>query len=404
MYIENIKLKNFTTFRDCKIDFSKGVNIFIGENATGKTHLLKAIYCLNPSFYIKYKKTIYSTVYKSNILATEYPFNPSTKILNKYEYNDIKDKIKGVEIKVLNSFDKLKNSNSNIKFTLNKYLDELNQLINSWYLKFNNYIEIKLQIDKLKIIKSFNDINNIFYLYNRTNVKDRETLFDDDDKYLFNDKKFTYIPCKDIMTNSKGFTSLYEKREISFESIYNDILNKAYLPQLRELNESFTNITKKIENAIGGIVVQHNELFFIEYKDFGEIEFTMVAEGHKKLALLWLLIKNGEIDENTILLFDEPESNLNPKLTDVLVDILLSLSRLGVQIFIATHNNFIIDEFELQRNKNDNIKFHSFYFEGSKSKGVLVDSNEYINKIKYNAIENKFKKQHYSSIKKAFEK
>ena len=130
----------------------------------------------------------------------------------------------------------------------------------------------------------------------------------------------------------------------------------------------------------------------------------MVAEGHKKLALLWLLIKNGEIDENTILLFDEPESNLNPKLTDVLVDILLSLSRLGAQIFIATHNNFIIDEFELQRNKNDNIKFHSFYFEDSKSKGVLVDSNEYIDKIKHNAIENKFKEQHYSSIKKAFEK
>lgn len=277
-------------------------------------------------------------------------------------------------------------------------------MANSWYLKFNNLsVEIKLQIDKSKIIKSVNDINHIFHLYNRTNVKDRETLFYDD-KYLFNDKKFTYIPCKDIMTNSKGFTSLYEKREISFESIYNDILNKASLPQLRELDENFTNITKKIENAIGGIVVQHNELFFIEYKDFGEIEFTMVAERHKKLALLWLLIKNGEIDKNTILLFDEPESNLNPKLTGVLVDILLSLSRIGVQIFIATHNNFIIDEFELQRNKNDNIKFHSFYFGDNKGEGVLVESNKYIDKIKHNAIENKFKEQHYISIKKAFEK
>ncbi|TXJ45720.1 ATP-binding protein [Brachyspira aalborgi] len=399
MYIENIELKNFTTFRNCKIDFSNGINIFIGENATGKTHLLKAIYCLNPSFYIKYK----NTVYKSNITTTEYPFNPYAKILNEYEYNDIKDRIKELEIKILSFLLKDK-KNININKELNKYLTELNQMANSWYLKFNNLsVEIKLQIDKSKIIKSVNDINHIFHLYNRTNVKDRETLFYDD-KYLFNDKKFTYIPCKDIMTNSKGFTSLYEKREISFESIYNDILNKASLPQLRELDENFTNITKKIENAIGGIVVQHNELFFIEYKDFGEIEFTMVAEGHKKLALLWLLIKNGEIDKNTILLFDEPESNLNPKLTGVLVDILLSLSRLGVQIFIATHNNFIIDEFELQRNKNDKIKFHSFYFGDNKSKGVLVESNEYIDKIKHNAIENKFKEQHYTSIKKAFEK
>lgn len=399
MYIENIELKNFTTFKNCKIDFSNGINIFIGENATGKTHLLKAIYCLNPSFYIKYQ----NTVYKSNITTTEYPFNPYAKILNEYEYNDIKDRIKELEIKI-SSFLLKDKKNININKELNKYLTELNQMANSWYLKFNNLsVEIKLQIDKSKIIKSVNDINHIFHLYNRTNVKDRETLFYDD-KYLFNDKKFTYIPCKDIMTNSKGFTSLYEKREISFESIYNDILNKASLPQLRELDENFTNITKKIENAIGGIVVQHNELFFIEYKDFGEIEFTMVAEGHKKLALLWLLIKNGEIDKNTILLFDEPESNLNPKLTGVLVEILLSLSRIGVQIFIATHNNFIIDEFELQRNKNDNIKFHSFYFGDNKGEGVLVESNKYIDKIKHNAIENKFKEQHYISIKKSFEK
>lgn len=399
MYIENIELKNFTTFKNCKIDFSNGINIFIGENATGKTHLLKAIYCLNPSFYIKYQ----NTVYKSNITTTEYPFNPYAKILNEYEYNDIKDRIKELEIKI-SSFLLKDKKNININKELNKYLTELNQIANSWYLKFNNLsVEIKLQIDKSKIIKSVNDINHIFHLYNRTNVKDRETLFYDD-KYSFNDKKFTYIPCKDIMTNSKGFTSLYEKREISFESIYNDILNKASLPQLRELDENFTNITKKIENAIGGIVVQHNELFFIEYKDFGEIEFTMVAEGHKKLALLWLLIKNGEIDKNTILLFDEPESNLNPKLTDILVDILLSLSRLGVQIFIATHNNFIIDEFELQRNKNDKIKFHSFYFEDNKNKGVLVESDEYIDNIKHNAIENKFKEQHYISIRKVFEK
>ena len=49
------------------------------------------------------------------------------------------------------------------------------------------------------------------------------------------------------MTNSKGFTSLYEKREISFESIYNYILNKAYLPQLRErIKGKFYKHNKKI--------------------------------------------------------------------------------------------------------------------------------------------------------------
>ena len=44
--IERLKLKNFTTFGDIDISFSSGVNVIIGENGTGKTHLLKAAYGL----------------------------------------------------------------------------------------------------------------------------------------------------------------------------------------------------------------------------------------------------------------------------------------------------------------------------------------------------------------------
>ena len=42
--IDKLKLKNFTVFGECEIDFSPGVNVILGENGTGKTHLLKAIY------------------------------------------------------------------------------------------------------------------------------------------------------------------------------------------------------------------------------------------------------------------------------------------------------------------------------------------------------------------------
>ena len=38
--ITQIKLENFTVFKNIEIHFSKGVNIFIGENGTGKTHIL----------------------------------------------------------------------------------------------------------------------------------------------------------------------------------------------------------------------------------------------------------------------------------------------------------------------------------------------------------------------------
>ena len=38
--IQKIKLKNFTVFEDFELEFSQGINVFIGENGTGKTHII----------------------------------------------------------------------------------------------------------------------------------------------------------------------------------------------------------------------------------------------------------------------------------------------------------------------------------------------------------------------------
>ena len=50
------------------------------------------------------------------------------------------------------------------------------------------------------------------------------------------------------------------------------------------------------------------------------------------------MIRNGLLERGTILLWDEPEANLNPQLYPLVVEILLELQKNGVQIFIATHN------------------------------------------------------------------
>jgi len=46
MSIQSIKVENFTVFDKVSIPFSPGVNLFIGENGTGKTHLLKILYAV----------------------------------------------------------------------------------------------------------------------------------------------------------------------------------------------------------------------------------------------------------------------------------------------------------------------------------------------------------------------
>ncbi|MDP2983851.1 MAG: AAA family ATPase [Candidatus Latescibacter sp.] len=42
--INRLELKNFTAFDELLMDFSPGVNLIIGENGTGKTHILKILY------------------------------------------------------------------------------------------------------------------------------------------------------------------------------------------------------------------------------------------------------------------------------------------------------------------------------------------------------------------------
>lgn len=42
--LKQLTLHNFTVFKEAHLTFSPGLNVIIGENGTGKTHLLKLAY------------------------------------------------------------------------------------------------------------------------------------------------------------------------------------------------------------------------------------------------------------------------------------------------------------------------------------------------------------------------
>ncbi|MFA9398003.1 MAG: DNA replication/repair protein RecF [Clostridiaceae bacterium] len=44
MYVKWIKLRNFRNYKELYLEFSKGVNVLIGDNAQGKTNILEGIY------------------------------------------------------------------------------------------------------------------------------------------------------------------------------------------------------------------------------------------------------------------------------------------------------------------------------------------------------------------------
>ena len=170
-----------------------------------------------------------------------------------------------------------------------------------------------------------------------------------------------YIPVKESLANAPGFLSLYAAREVHFEEVYRDILLKAYLPGLREpVDDAHQQMLEDLEKVIGGTITVKGEEFFLSNEQ-GDLGFTLLAEGWRKLGLLWLLIRNGTLRDGSVLFWDEPEANLNPKMFRVVIEVLLELQRAGVQVFFATHDYVILKELDLQMTEEDAVAFHSLH-------------------------------------------
>lgn len=174
-----------------------------------------------------------------------------------------------------------------------------------------------------------------------------------------------YIPVKEMLANAPGFLSLYSRRELHFEEVYRDILERAYLPPYRGAPDADRRgLLNRLRAALGGTVVLQNDEFFLKSRQ-GNLEFALLAEGLRKLGLLWVLIQNGTLTEGATLFWDEPETNLNPKLFDVVVDVLLQLQRSGVQVFIATHDYVLLKQLDLCATDEDEVAYHALFLDDS---------------------------------------
>lgn len=206
-----------------------------------------------------------------------------------------------------------------------------------------------------------------------------------------------YIPVKEMLANAPGFRSLYGQREIHFEEIYADIIDRAYLPIQRGRPDIIRErLLQKLLQAMDGTVVTKGEEFFLRKR--GDLEFTLLAEGIRKLGLLYLLIQNGSLSEGSILFWDEPETNLNPKLFKPVINILLELQSMGIQIFLATHDYVILKELDLQSESTAEVVYHSLYLKNSEIK--LHTTDNYLN-LHENVIMDTFDSLYDQAIKQS---
>ncbi len=297
MALTRVRLERFTAFSHLDLKLSRGINVFIGANGTGKTHLMKAC-------YVACEASKPEVNFMDKLVRV---FMPSGRRPGRLVKRQVGRAMGTVEVH--RGDRKLRASFSTLVKTAAS--------------------------DKVRV----------------TGLPDWRRA----------PVKSVYVPVKEILANAPGFLSLNAERETHFEETYADILTRAYLPILRgPMDEQRRRLMNRLQMEIEGRVIVRNEEFFL-YNKQGNLEFALLAEGIRKLALLWLLIQNGVLQGGSVLFWDEPETNLNPKLFGVVMDILLELQRAGMQVFLATHDYVVLKELDLRKTNADDVTFHSLY-------------------------------------------
>mgnify|MGYP001004825295 FL=1 len=140
----------------------------------------------------------------------------------------------------------------------------------------------------------------------------------------------------------------------------------------------------------------NEDRFYLKPGTQAKLEFNLVAEGLRKIALLWQLIKNGTLEKGSVLFWDEPEANINPKYIPVLAELLIMLETEGVQIFVSTHDYFLSKYIEVKRRQDSKVQYISLY--KNENNKVLCEIAPEFELLEHNAIMDTFRQLYREEI------
>lgn len=384
--IDCLELKNFTAFEKLELDFSPKVNVIIGENGTGKTHLLKLVYGL----------------------CAGAPLFKSKPDIGK---------------------------------------EELEEELTAKFLRLFMPLDNKLgkmhrqgATDQAQLFARFaqgQEITTTFFNNSRSLVIKDNANFD---QYL---AEAVFIPTKEVLSLVKGMTDANHDQntvELIFDDGYMDLANALMKSGHDDadarvnLDPRLNTIIPQLVNLIGGRYQWENGGFCFQagkfeekaspkrtkskagqiYQDSTVTEFiatsdhlyssSMTAEGFRKVGILHRLLSNGSISPGSSgpLVWDEPESNMNPKLMKLLVQIILELSRNGQQVIIGTHDYVLLKWLDLLADKEqgDHVRYHTLYRDEETNELVNQSGDDY-SAISKSSISNTFAELYDEDVKRA---
>lgn len=360
--ITGVEIESFTAFGKLEVSLSSRVNVIIGSNGTGKTHLLKAIYAL--------------------AIAGQFPSDTE---------RSKKDLETGLSKKLLRIFSPDESKIGGLRASGSTAPARL-------CLKGSDDSRLAISFSgNSKVARLERDVGS--------EVQSRPV----------------FIPTKEILSLVRGMRHSDHDRatvEMIFDDTYIDLAERLVHPGFEDEASSLeedprlSNIVRELVGLVGGRYCWTNDgAFRFEpgayeekanparsksktaqmYQDSTVLRFVpkggqslssgMTAEGYRKIGVLHRLLCNGSINPGStgILLWDEPEANLNPKLMKKVVQVLLELSRNGQQIILATHDYVLLKWFDLlmDKGKEDHVRFHVIVQEPDGRSVSIHSTDEY---------------------------
>lgn len=296
--IESVKMQNYGQIKNFNCKQFAPINLIIGENGTGKTFLLKALY--------------------SGIRAME-------------------DYKRGDDIRSIGDIlaEKLRWT-----FQTEKIGDIVTRSSET-LLSFSMAVtgnEIRYQFSE-------SAVNTI----KKVEIQDKQK-----------EGNSVFIPAKEVLSLFSVILKSREvDKAFGFDDTYYDLVKALRIAPSRGKNYSaFAEARKKVSRVIDGKVDYNAESgkWFYKNKENQKFSIGATSEGIKKIAIMDRLFANGYLDKKSVIFIDELESALHPDaICDYLDMISMVADKMGIQVFITSHSYFVIKKLFLVAMQNPGL-------------------------------------------------
>lgn len=284
--IDEVELKNFGIIENFECSNFSNINLIIGENGTGKTFLLKALYS-------------------------------AVKSLEEYKRGDDITPMQDI-------------ISDKLRWTFQ--VDKLGDMV----CKGKNTEELSCHIKAGQCA--------LKYMFSKSAATKPGLVIEPEKGKEGNS---VFIPAKEVLSL---YSVILKSREIDksfgFDDTYYDLVKALRISPSKGRNFSvFADSRKKVKDVIDGKVDYDENSGKWYYRNSKNQKFSIGAtsEGVKKIAIMDRLLANGYLNKNSIIFIDEIESALHPTAVCSFLDMIDGIAEeMGLQIFITSHSYFVI--------------------------------------------------------------